>query len=164
MPRHDFVMAARPNHPLADRAGLRLADILSFPIACTPIVNEAVTTAVGGGGNSDLLEVDHDKLIPAIHVNSYDMARRIARDTDALVPGTVPMLSPELNARRLVRLDFDMPGLRTNYAIIHRKDRSLSPAAQTFIDLVRAVEAEVFATEIHAATPTHRRGRSKHQR
>lgn len=164
MPRHDFVMAARPSHPLADRAGLRLADILSFPIACTPIVNEAVTAAVGGGGNSDLLEVDHDELIPAIHVNSYDLARRIACDTDALVPGTAPMLAPELDAGGLVRLDFRMPGLRTNYAIIHRKDRSLSPAAQAFIDLVRAVEAEAVANEIHAATPTRRRVRSKHKR
>jgi DNA-binding transcriptional LysR family regulator len=164
MPRHDFVIAARPSHPLADRAGLCLADILSFPVACTPIVNEAVIAAIEGGGNSDLLEVDHDELIPAIHVNSYDLARRIACESDALVPGTAPMLAPELDAGGLVRLDFRMPGLRTNYAIIHRKDRSLSPAAQAFIDLVRAVEAEVVATEMHAATLARRRVRSRHPR
>jgi len=62
---------------------------------------------------------------------------------------------------RLVRLDFHLPGLRTNYAMIHRQDRSLSPAAQAFIDLVRAVEAEVVATETHAATPARRSVRAK---
>jgi DNA-binding transcriptional LysR family regulator len=96
-------------------------------------------------------------LIPAIHVNSYALARQLACDTDALVPGTARMLAPELNAGRLACLDFHMPGLRTNYAIIHRQDRSLSPASRAFIDLVRAVEAEVVATEIHAATPARRR-------
>ena len=95
--------------------------------------------------------------------DSYTLARQIACDTDALVPGTARMLAPELNSGRLVRLDFHMPGLRTNYAVIHRQDRSLSPAAQAFIDLVRAVEAEVVATEIHTGTPARRRVRSKRQ-
>ena len=162
MPRHDFVMAARPSHPLAGRAGLRLAEILAFPMASTLIVNEAVTAAVASEDASDLLDADHGELIPAIHVNSYALARQIACDTDALVPGTARMLAPELNAGRLVCLDFHIPGLRTNYAIIHRQDRSLSPAARAFIDLVRAVEAEVIATEAHAGTPARRRVRSRH--
>jgi DNA-binding transcriptional LysR family regulator len=164
MPQHSFIMAGRPSHPLASRAGLRLAEVLAFPMASTLIVNEAVTAAVASEGTSDLLDADHGELIPAIHVNSYALARQIACDTDALVPGTARMLAPELDAGRLVRLDFHMPGLRTNYAIIYRKDRSLSPAAQAFIDLVRAVEAEVVATEVHAATPARRRVRSKHPR
>ena len=164
MPQHSFIMAGRPSHPLASRAGLRLAEVLAFPMASTLIVNEAVTAAVASEGTSDLLDADHGELIPAIHVNSYALARQIACDTDALVPGTARMLAPELDAGRLVRLDFHMRGLRTNYAIIYRKDRSLSPAAQAFIDLVRAVEAEVVATEVHAATPARRRVRSKHPR
>ena len=162
MPRHDFVMAGRPNHPLVGRAGLRLADVLTYPMATTLIANEVVTAAVKSAGALDLLDADHGELIPAIHVNSYALARQIACETDALVPGTAQMLAPELKAGRLVRLDFNMPGLRTNYAIIHRQDRSLSPAAQAFIDRVRAVEAEVVATEIHAATPARRRVRSRH--
>jgi len=164
LPRHDFVVAGRPSHPLVGRAGLRLAEVLAFPVASTLIANEVVTAAVVGGATSDLLDPDHGDLIPSIHVNSYALARQIACDTDALVPGTARMLAPELNSGRLVRLDFNMPGLRTNYAIIHRQDRSLSPAAQAFIDLVRAVEAEVVATETHVATPARRRVRSRHPR
>ena len=111
MPRHDFVVAGRPGHPLVGRAGLRLAEVLAFPVASTLIVNEAVTVAVARGGVSDLLDPDHGDLIPSIHVNSYTLARQIACDTDALVPGTARMLAPELNSGRLVRLDFHMPGL-----------------------------------------------------
>ena len=83
MPRHDIFMAGRPSHPLAGRAGLRLADILAFPMASTLIVNEVVTAAVASGGTSDLLDAGHGELIPAIHVNSYALARQIACDTDA---------------------------------------------------------------------------------
>jgi DNA-binding transcriptional LysR family regulator len=164
MPRHDFIMACRPGHPLAGRADLRLADIFSFPMASTRIVNEAVTSAMAGETTSDLLDVDHGELIPAIHVNSYALARQIACDTDALVPGTVRMLAPEFDAGRLVQLDFQMPGLRTNYAIVRRHDRSLSPAARAFIDLVRDVEAEVIATAAHHAAPARRRVRRGHRR
>jgi len=164
LPRHDFVVAGRPSHPLVGRAGLRLAEVLAFPVASTLIANEVVTAAVAGGATSDLLDPDHGDLIPSIHVNSYALARQIACDTDALVPGTARMLAPELDSGRLVRLDFQMPGLRTNYAIIHRRDRSLSPAAQAFIELVRAVEAEVIATEMDVAATARRRARSKRPR
>jgi hypothetical protein len=71
-------------------------------------------------------------LIPAIHVNSY--ARRDRSRATPAVPGTARMLAPELNAGRLACLDFHA-SLR-NYAIIHRRDRSLS-ASRAFIDLVR---------------------------
>ena len=50
MPRHDFVMAGRPSHPLVGRAGLRLAEVLAFPMASTLIVNEVVTAAVSERG------------------------------------------------------------------------------------------------------------------
>ncbi|MDH5226434.1 MAG: LysR family transcriptional regulator [Gammaproteobacteria bacterium] len=164
MPRHDFIVACRPGHPLAGRTGLSLADVLSFPMASTRIVNEAVTSAVTGAGTQGLLDVDHGELIPSIHVNSYAVARQIACDTDALVPGTVRMLAHELAAGRLVRLDFRMPGLHTNYAIIRRQDRSLSPAARAFIDLVRDVEADVVATTAHGATQARRRVHQRHRR
>jgi DNA-binding transcriptional LysR family regulator len=74
------------------------------------------------------------------------------------------MLAPELDSGRLVRLDFEMPGLRTNYAIIHRQDRSLSPAARAFIDLVRDVEAELVATAGRSAATARRRVRTGRRR
>lgn len=164
MPTHDIFVACRPSHPLAGRAGLGLDEILSYPLASTLITNEAITSAVASRDPSDLLDAGPGDFVPPIYVNSYALARQIARDTDALVPGTVRMLASDIAAGQLVRLDFHMPAVRTNYAIIHRRDRSLSPAAQAFIDLVRVVEADVAATEARADTPASRRARSKRQR
>lgn len=153
MPMHDIFVACRPGHPLLRRAGLRLDEILSYPLASTLITNEAITAAVTSSDPADLLDAGPGEFVPPIYVNSYALARQIARDTDSLVPGTARMLAPDLAAGQLVRLDFHMPAVRTNYAIIHRRDRSLSPAARVFIDLVREVEADVVATEARADMP-----------
>lgn len=164
MPMHDIFVACRPSHPLAKRAGLRLDEILSYPLASTLITNEAITAAAASRDPPDLLDAGPGEFVPPIYVNSYALARQIARDSDALVPGTARMLAPDLAAGQLVRLDFHMPAIRTNYAIIHRRDRSPSPAAQAFIDLVRVVEAEEVATEARANMPASRRVRSRRQR
>ena len=93
---HEFVVAGRPSHPLVGRAGLRLAEVLAFPVASTLIVNEAVTAAVASGGASDLLDADHGELIPAIHVNSYALARQIETLED--VASASEPVEPDLQA------------------------------------------------------------------
>jgi hypothetical protein len=72
-----------------------------------------------------------------------------------------------------VRLAFQIPVMRTSYSLVRLRDRTVSPAAQAFTDLLRAVEAEndriklaayrifdpgrtaLFSTNVpaHAATP-----------
>jgi DNA-binding transcriptional LysR family regulator len=99
-------------------------------------------------------------------VNSFAIARRIARESDALFPGTLPMLAPDVEAGQLVLLDFHIPVMRTSYSLLmHLRDRSLSPAAQAFMDLLLAVEAEVAATEASAGALARRRsdGRQRHR-
>lgn len=161
LPSHGVIVACRPDHPLTKRVELQLADVMSFPIASTIIADESVnamTSVVASLKSGE--DVRLGELAPAIYVNSYDLARRIARSTDALVPGALNMLEDDIEAGRLVRLNVDLPAVRTQYALICRRDRSPSPAATAFMDLIRTVEAEVTAKEAVAGrikrTPVRR--------
>jgi DNA-binding transcriptional LysR family regulator len=90
---------------------------------------------------------------PQISVNSVVLARLIARESDALFPGTAPMLADDVTAGLLVRLDCDAPAMRTNPGVIYLRDRTLAPAAKFFIETLRAVEEEARLREPAAGRP-----------
>ena len=102
--------------------------------------------------------------VPAIAVNSFAIARQIAAGTDVLVPGAAPMLSADVEAGRLVILDYRPPEMRTRYSIITLRGRTPSPAALAFIDRLRAVEAEVAESEASSDPYSVRKGRRPRRR
>lgn len=79
---------------------------------------------------------------PAIEVNSFDAARRILRLTDALFPATASMLATDIAARQVATLNFDTPVLRSAPTVVRLSERTLSPAAKRFLDIVKVIEAE----------------------
>jgi DNA-binding transcriptional LysR family regulator len=86
-------------------------------------------------------------------VNSLSLARLIARQSNALFPGTAGMLAEDIAAGHLVLLDFRVPAMQTNYGVIYLRGRTLAPAARAFIAALHAVEAEA---QIASAMPLAR--------
>jgi DNA-binding transcriptional LysR family regulator len=128
--RRRMFLACRPGHPLAD-ATPTLAEVLKYPL---------VTADSGLAGR-------RPTLAPSIEVNSLDAAKRIARESDALLPATASILAAELASGLLVRLAFDLPVLGAQPALVRLRDRTPSPAALRFLALLRAVEDELLAAE-----------------
>ena len=64
------------------------------------------------------LDPDRQGFLPAIEVNSFDAARRIACRIDTLFPATASMLAINLVAGRTAAPDFDTPVLRSTPAIV----------------------------------------------
>lgn len=151
--RHEVLLACRPGHPLAGKRNPGLAEILAFPLVSSILRGDAAATVLAGGGLGSS-NADTGDFAPTIQVNSIAMARRIARDTDALVPGTIAMLTPDLKAGRLVVIDFHVAAMRTQYSLLYLRDRMLAPAAVAFVEILRAVEAELDAeSRVGAAVP-----------
>jgi DNA-binding transcriptional LysR family regulator len=150
MAPHKVYFACRPGHPLTAEATLTLETVLKYPIVSTLFVGDAADAAAGHGALGRLIP-ETGNFAPAIHVNSLSLAPRIARDSDALFPGTATMLAPDVEAGRLVTLDFHIPPMRTTHGIVTLKGRTLSPAARAFVETLRAVEAEVLRAETAAA-------------
>jgi DNA-binding transcriptional LysR family regulator len=139
---HKVYLACRPGHPLAAEHGLTLKRILQFPLATTLLAGAAAAVA-GADDSAGRLNAQTGTFTPAVHVDSLALARQIARDSDVLFPGTASMLVDDVRAGRLVRLDFHIPAMRTEYGILTLRSRTLSPAARAFIEHLRNVEAEV---------------------
>ncbi len=138
-------MACRAGHPLLGSRPT-LAQVTSFPFVTVFMRGETAHAArTGGGAGSD--DVLRKGFVPAIEVNSLDTAKRIARQSDALFPGSASMLATELASGHLFTLDYDSPALRSQPALVRLRNRTLSPAALRFLELVREVESELVAAE-----------------
>jgi DNA-binding transcriptional LysR family regulator len=145
---HRLYLACRPGHPLTRIEKLTLEDVLAFPLASTLLRGGVQTTLAWNGalGSTDSRTGD---FTPGILVNSLAMARQIARQSDALFLGTASMIAPEVKAGQLVRLAFRKRAMRTAYSLVYLRDRTVSPAAQAFMDLLLAIEAELLAPAKH---------------
>jgi DNA-binding transcriptional LysR family regulator len=160
---HRIHLACRPGHPLTRIPELTLEEVLAFPLVSTLLRGDVATTVARAGalGSADSHTGD---FTPAINVDSFAIARQIARQSDALFPGTLSMLAPDLEAGQLVRLPFQIPVMRASYSLMHLRDRTVSPAAQAFMDLLLAVEAELMAREAEVGTAARRRREVRRRR
>jgi DNA-binding transcriptional LysR family regulator len=139
-PRRLF-LACRPGHPLL---GLRptLAQVLSFPLVTVLLQGQAAVVAATGRHAGEM-DADRRGFSPAIEVNSFDAARRIIGLTDALFPATASMLASDLAAGQVGTLDFDTPVLRSMPTIVRLSERTLSPAANRLLAIIRQAEADL---------------------
>jgi DNA-binding transcriptional LysR family regulator len=164
LPQHRVYITCRPGHPLAGRRELTRDDVLRYPLATT-ILPGPQGVAAGMGSGAGRLDPTSGVFMPAVHVNSLSLARRIASGSDALFPATAAMVAPDLAAGNLVLLDFAAPEMHTEYGIITLTDRSLAPVTLAFLDLLREVEGEVLAAEAKtvraAAAPARRPARRR---
>ena len=150
---HPIVLACRPGHPLAGGPPPSAAQVLGFPLVTTLLRGPAAAAALlpnaatppSGSGTGDF--------VPRLNVNSLSLARLIARQTNALFPGTAGMVAEDVAAGHLVLLDFRVPAMQTNYGVIYLRGRTLAPAARAFIAALHAVEAEA---HIASAAPLTR--------
>jgi DNA-binding transcriptional LysR family regulator len=168
LPSHPIHLFARPDHPLAKRAGLRLADVVAFPVVGAR-VRGAAAASLPAEAPAGHVDPDTGDFLPAITVDSLDLARHIAASTAAILPAVHGMVAADLRDHRLVVLDFREPWMQTSYELLQRRDRTPSPAVRAFVAELRAVEAEIGADEMPAtstdqaivraatSTPTERR-------
>jgi DNA-binding transcriptional LysR family regulator len=158
LPCHPIFLACRPGHPLAGRRGVTLDQVLDYPLVTTMLAGVPGVLA-GSRRSAGRYDEDRNLFRPAVHVNVLTLARQIAAETDALLPATTGMIAREEADGLLVRLPFHVPEMCTQYGILTLADRSIVPAAAAFLDLLRAVESEVAASEVAKPVPRKSVGR-----
>ena len=121
--------------------------MLSYPFVTVFMHGPKARGALLGNGGTGAEDRLRKGFAPAIEVNSIDTAKQVARHSNALFPASRQMVAAELPRDELVCLDYDAPGLRTRASLVRMRDRTPSPVALKFMEIVRAVESALVASE-----------------
>ena len=134
---------ARTQHPLASAAHCSLEQVFGFPwagIRAPARMAEHLPEDVGRAGRWD---PDSGEFVPALEVDVVSEFLVLAREADILVVAELTMAESELEADRLAVVPFNPPWLHLDYGFISRPNRTLSPATIRFMEIVRAIEADL---------------------
>ncbi|HSN73113.1 MAG TPA: LysR family transcriptional regulator [Steroidobacteraceae bacterium] len=157
LPRHPGTYFCRKGHPLTQLAVVRPADIQTYPVATTVLPQRLEHLAT----KRRLQEAD--RVFPWIHVNTFDLARQIVIESDAIGLAVVDQIDDEVAAGLLVSLNVELPGMYSNYGIIRLAGRTLSPAAAAFIEILRDVEARITSEKPSAPQTIRKSARGRRQ-
>lgn len=132
----------RTGHPLAGRRKLCLDDLMAFPwvgpTAPARMRMEMPQTERPFGFFSEV----NNRFRPRIVVGSVSAAKDVVIVSDGLSVTLPALIERELRDGLCALLPIDLPWMRLNYGFVWKRDRTHSPAADAFIQLVRAVEKD----------------------
>lgn len=142
LPRHQLQLFCRAGHPLAERSSVTLAEVRSFPLVGTALPPHLSELATGDrrGLRTTLPE---GTTASEIRVDSFALVLPIVLTSDAISGAAPSQIRGPIDRGEVVLLPLELPWLRTKYGIIRLANRSLSPAAATFIEILREVEAGI---------------------
>ena len=143
---HSIHFICRPGHPLSGRKNLALAQALEYPIVSGHLGGDMAQLALASGA-SGRFDAETGDFQPTIEVNSMSLAREIAQHSDAVLPATLGMMSDEISIGRLVRLDVAPLPVQVRPCQFYRRGRTPSPAALTFMEILRDADAEMATAE-----------------
>lgn len=127
-----FVLVVRPDHPSARRGSMRWADlggqVLIGPQRGNPLRDKLEEELARSGTSLTLHRAFNDVSLPLTIVGLVEAGVGDAVMTSAVLPLA--------RAVGLVALRLDEPRITRDISLLHRSDRSLSPAARQFHEFV----------------------------
>ena len=158
LPLHACGIAVRKNHPLAERENLSVSDLMDYPYCGTYPSQWALEKArlssnfFGSAGKN----YSHSGVPLAAHTLSA--IRQIIQSSDAF--GIIPRIlfhrkETKSLAQDVVILNIpELKWLSTNYGMVWRRNRPLSPAVKVIMAEIRRVEAELVEQEAELSIVT----------
>jgi len=131
-PRRAFWFC-RTAHPLAQRRRISAADLIAYPI---------VVPTVPLWSRQWLEDAQREAGRPAVvHTISENFAliKKLVNESNCITAATRSVVGDELSRRAITELRVAGPAMSIQAGIIHRRDRTLSPAARELMDMVLGV-------------------------
>lgn len=136
----------RRGHPLLDRLPhLTLREVLAYPLIMTRLPRRALDSIAETCGIQNYPE--WLKKLPIIKCDYLKIGKDVVAASNAVSFILLPMIERELISGEFLLLPVDFPECKTHYGIVQKRGRSLSPAAEAFINILREVDAEIYRTE-----------------
>lgn len=141
--------ACRPDHEILSRPSVGLRDLLDYPWACSTVPDRVASLLPADVGRAGRRR--RDGFVPAICLDVVTDIAAMARASEVLCAVTLTMVADELESGRVRIVPYSPPWLRLNSGFITRRDRTPSPVAAAFMELVREVDTELEASEAELA-------------
>jgi DNA-binding transcriptional LysR family regulator len=163
-------LVVRAGHPLLARESVALRDVVRYHVVASTRLTAPLLEPMLRARAELAPDVAAPTAIPSIGCESVSMMRVIALESDAVAILPLTLAAAELARSTLRVLPLPVPWLRGRFGAIRVARRVSSPAAQAFLRILRAVDAEVTAEEervaasLAAAAPPARAQRARARR
>lgn len=131
----------RSGHPLLQKQPPSLIDLADYPFVGFKLSSEFSQMAEPRGRFGFVDPITGD-LVPKVECYSVPATKQIVAVSNGLGAATLSMIWREVRDGELAPIALTIPGFETGYSIVTLRGRTLSPEAQAFIDIVRAVDDE----------------------
>lgn len=133
---HDSLLFCRPGHPLLARGRLVIDDLRDYPLAGPRLPRDAQQRLARSLGREQPLDVQCDDVL---------MLKELVRGSDVLCLAVADVVAADVAAGRLATLPWprqagDAALRGSAYGLVRHASRSLSPAAQAFVELLLQVD------------------------
>ncbi|MES0371373.1 MAG: LysR family transcriptional regulator [Mariprofundaceae bacterium] len=129
----------RSGHPILKTRLISNDQLMEYQFARPPIDREVLHLAL-----PETDQEQHQTIVCA----HYSIIRSIVANSDIISAGTMTMIEREINDGLVVPILKEKPLVTADEGIIHIKHRSLSPAAQGFIDCAQAACSQLHQKEL----------------
>jgi DNA-binding transcriptional LysR family regulator len=140
-PHRRVCFFSRTAHPLQRLKRVTIKDIAEFPFIGPRLPRRASDYLPNGGAMGHLAE-GGQYFAPRIQCQNFYAISLAVGASDAVGLATQAKLKPMLAGGRIAIIPFHPAWLRTNYAVIHLRQRTLSPAAVAFCEETREAERQ----------------------
>jgi DNA-binding transcriptional LysR family regulator len=139
----ELVVFARAQHPLAGRNTVSFEEMMQYPWVGSSLPAAWRQHLPAGERSFGMADDRGDRIVTRLAVENFTAMKQVVMAGNAISAGLWRMLHADLAGGAIVRLPVaGVEWMRANYGFIWRRGRSLSPAAATFMELVREIEAE----------------------
>ena len=149
--RHRAQFFCRVGHPILQRRKATLEDLLRHPWATTRLPPRIARTFPGDLGRAGRRDESTGDIVPAVELDVPMQLAALAGSGDVLVLGPFASMEQELAAGRVLPVPSTTAAFVSEYGFLWLAHRSLSPAAQAFMQAVREAERDFAQREARLA-------------
>ena len=142
--QHEMVLFCRKDHPLAGCGKLVNSDLAEFPLVT---IRAPAVLADRIPGRSSI-DSKSGLLVPSVEVDNFATVRAIVNASDCISAAVPLQIESELDAGELILLNYERPWLTPEHGFILLRGRSISPAAEKYMEHVRELEKEAVSANL----------------
>ncbi len=137
----------RPGHPVLKQGPVQMAGLLKFPWVASRLPSRIAAHLPLATCKAGRIDPVNGDFVPAIEIDVPFALAGLIAGSDALALASLTLMEQELVAGSVALVPMAGVEFRSAYGFIYLKNRSLTPAALSYMQEILAVEADIVKRE-----------------